>query len=711
MGDICIFAGTSEGRELARFLADFERKVTVCVATEYGEALLQGGGVQAQLGEALLQSSSAQARLGEAAVANEPVVAGEPVVAMPASTVVRTGRLTQTEMETLFLAEHFDLVIDCTHPYAQIVTENIVAACANTQTAYRRVLRQSADAAAFAGVDCVVVPDTAAAVEYLSNTRGNILSTIGAKELSAFANCGYVSRLYARVLPLDASLQACRDANIPPAQIIAMQGPFTYALNKAMIEAYQIKTIVTKDGGKAGGFAEKMQIARDMNLRVVLIQKPEQQEGVSLAQIKATLAAQYACHRAPVVQQMPQVTLVACGVGDAALMTAEANAAIQGADAVVGAARLTAAFASDAQTVCNEINSEKIAEWVAAHPECQRVAVLLTGDIGFYSGATKLYDALAAKGVADCKAICGVSSPVYLCAKLHTTWQDAVLVSVHGRDYNVLSCINANPKVFALLGDTHTVAWLCGLLCQYGMGDVMLCVGENLSYPTETITRGSASELLGQTFAPLSCALILNAQADDTIRFGIEDEAFLRLPKVPMTKAEVRAVSLSKLHLTPDAIAYDVGAGTGSVSIEMALLASRGRVYAIEKNPEARAATMQNKLKFKADNLEIIAGLAPDCMEELPAPTHVFIGGSSGNLAQIVALVLRKNPQARFVLNTVTLETLGEAMALAKQFAEYQVVEIASSQAAAMGRYHLMKANNPIYVITFQNESHSVEAV
>ncbi|MFI3170590.1 MAG: precorrin-6A reductase [Faecalibacterium sp.] len=719
MGNICIFAGTTEGRDLAAYLAEFALNVTVCVATEYGEALLQGA-------DALVGKQSVCTQDGQA-----PAAAGQRA---PSGIDIRTGRLTQCEMETFFLAQQFDFIIDCTHPYAVQVTENIVAACAATNTPYRRVVRQSADIGAFTAVDCTVVPDTAAAVAHLAKTQGNILLTIGAKELGAFSDCGFQSRLYARVLPLDASLQACCAAQIAPAQIIAMQGPFTYALNKAMIEAYQITTILTKDGGKVGGFAEKMQIAQDMGLSVVLIQKPEQ-VGNSLAQIKAELAARYPLRVQsaaqlvnqqvtapsavlPVAQAVPckekapwpiqagkvQVCLVGCGVGDAALMTAQARAAIQEADALVGAQRLTDAFAGAAQVCHHEIYSDKIAAWVAAHPQYQRVAVLLTGDVGFFSGAKKLYDAFAAQGVTDCQTICGISAPIYLCARLQTPWQDAYLLSLHGREGNLVSAVCTHKKVFALLGGAHTAKTVCAMLCEYGMGDVRVSVGENLSYPNEKITQGSARELSELEFAPLSCALILNDTAEDAYQFGIEDDAFVRLPKVPMTKAEVRAVSLSKLKLSPHAIAYDVGAGTGSVSVEMALLATQGQVYAIEKNKDALAAIAQNKQKFKTAHLTLVEGLAPDCMQDLPAPTHVFIGGSSGNLAQIVAQVLSKNPHARFVLNTVTLETLAEAMVLAKQFAEYQVVEIASSQAAALGRYHLMKANNPIYIITFQNK-------
>lgn len=172
-----------------------------------------------------------------------------------------------------------------------------------------------------------------------------------------------------------------------------------------------------------------------------------------------------------------------------------------------------------------------------------------------------------------------------------------------------------------------------------------------------------------------------------------------------MTKEEVRSVSLSKLRLTEDSICCDVGAGTGSVSVEMALRADQGQVFAIEKKEEAAALLEENKQKFAVDNLEIIKGEAPQALENLPAPTHAFIGGSSGNLKEIVALLLGKNPQVRIVINCITLETISEALDVLKEydFQQREVVQLAASRSKEIGRYHLMMGENPIYIITCQN--------
>lgn len=172
---------------------------------------------------------------------------------------------------------------------------------------------------------------------------------------------------------------------------------------------------------------------------------------------------------------------------------------------------------------------------------------------------------------------------------------------------------------------------------------MLLYVGENLSYENEKIFVKPASELTEYKGDPLSVICAVNENAGTRLEtHGIRDEEFIR-GKAPMTKEEVRTVSLSKLRLTADSVCYDVGAGTGSLSIEMALRAHQGQVWAIEKKEDAVELIHRNKVKFAADNLEIVEGLAPEALKDLPAPTHAFIGGSSGNLKEIVKLLLEKN--------------------------------------------------------------------
>ena len=145
---------------------------------------------------------------------------------------------------------------------------------------------------------------------------------------------------------------------------------------------------------------------------------------------------------------------------------------------------------------------------------------------------------------------------------------------------------------------------------------------------------------------------------------------------------------------------YDVGAGTGSVSVEMALTAYEGKVYAIEREDVAADLIEINKRKFKASNIEVVRGLAPDAMEGLPAPTHAFIGGSAGNLKEIVQCLLGKNPDVRIAINSVTVETMSETLQVIKDLGlvEEELVNVTVARSRRLGRYHLMTGQNPVYI-------------
>lgn len=187
------------------------------------------------------------------------------------------------------------------------------------------------------------------------------------------------------------------------------------------------------------------------------------------------------------------------------------------------------------------------------------------------------------------------------------------------------------------------------------------------------------------------------------MRLGIPDSEFI-CGKVPMTKEEIRILSVVKLRLDEDSVVYDIGAGTGSVSVEMAGLCENGTVYAIEKNPEGVSLIDANRKKFNVKNIEIIKNVAPECLENLPVPTHVFIGGSGGHLIEIIRKVKEKNSKVRVVLNAVTLETMAQLQEIKVQFPEYgdmEIIQVGVSRSKALGQHHLMCAENPVYIVSF----------
>ena len=195
--------------------------------------------------------------------------------------------------------------------------------------------------------------------------------------------------------------------------------------------------------------------------------------------------------------------------------------------------------------------------------------------------------------------------------------------------------------------------------------------------------------LSGRDFSPLAVVMIENPDADKAIvTHGRSDADFLRTD-VPMTKSEVRAVTLSKLRLNKDAVCWDVGAGTGSVSVE--------------RDADACALIERNKRHLGVSNVTVVEGRAPEALSDLPAPTHVFIGGSGGALNEIVDCAFTKNPHVRVVLNTVTAETFAEATRLISErnLSDAEIVELNVSRARKLGAYHLMSAQNPVYIISF----------
>ena len=184
----------------------------------------------------------------------------------------------------------------------------------------------------------------------------------------------------------------------------------------------------------------------------------------------------------------------------------------------------------------------------------------------------------------------------------------------------------------------------------------------------------------------------------------MRDELFVR-GDVPMTKSEIRTVCVSKLELETDSILYDIGAGTGSVSVEASRYLTNGKVFAVEKKPEAQELIKANKKKFSADCITVIKGSAPEALSGLETATHVFLGGTSGNLEEILELVLRKNPNVRVVANFIALESFSDMLLwLKKRSIDAEIVQMQVSRAKAAGTYHMMMGQNPVYIISFGGE-------
>lgn len=668
MYNIIIFAGTVEGRILAEYLNSHQVRAKVCVATTYGKRLMPEG-------EYLH---------------------------------IFSQRMSQEEMEEMMREMEDGLVIDATHPFAQVVTENIQAACERTGTEYVRVVRTEIFHGGENGFPVVYVKDTREAVEYLKKTWGNILVTTGSKELSAYTALeNYQERIYARVLPLSSVVQSCAEMGLEGKHLICMQGPFSERINVEMINHINASWMVTKESGTSGGYLEKCLAAKETGCGLVIIGRPREETGLSLEECKNMLAERY--HLEPSNREKKdsgeqEVALVGIGMGTWETLTLEGKNTLEEAQLLIGARRMLENIKRPGQEIFQAYRPEEICNYIKENPQYKKVAVAFSGDVGFYSGARKLLEEMNRElPQVSRKIISGVSSMIYFCGKLETPWEDVLPVSLHGRERNLVGLLQQNPRIFVIVGNSAGVASICAQLTSYQMGKVRVAIGENLSYPDEKITQGAAEDFQCIETSSLSVLLLeWDEGRNPVVTHGIPDEEFLR-DKVPMTKEEIRSISLSKLRLHRDSVIYDVGAGTGSVSVEMALQAVEGRVYAVEKKEEAVELLYKNKEKFRVDNLKIIPGMAPEALVDLPVPTHAFIGGSSGNLREILQLLLEKNPGIRVVINCITLETVAEAIQCIKTLPaeDVDIAQVNVAKGKTAGSYHLMMGLNPVYVISF----------
>lgn len=390
---------------------------------------------------------------------------------------------------------------------------------------------------------------------------------------------------------------------------------------------------------------------------------------------------------------MKQIKIVGMGMDGDNTLTAAAMNAVREAEVLIGARRMVGAFSSMNKPSFLSYESNAVAGYIADCPY-EKIAVIMSGDCGFYSGCEKLLTALKEY---DVEVVCGISSPVYFCSKIGLSWQDMNFVSLHGADDNIVRNVAAHKKTFFLLGGEISAKDLCLRLCVYGLGGVQVYIGENLGAADERVLTGKAGDFTEVDTSRLCVLVADNPDYEKSTPFGISDGAFLR-GNVPMTKSEVRAIVLSKLQIHKEDICWDVGSGTGSVTVEMALRCRR--VCAAEKNSEAVALTRENCRRHKCDNVVTAEGPAPSVLGDFPAPDKVFIGGSSGNLGEILKAAYSKNPEAGIVVTAVSLETLSEAAEVFESYGiEPEITQVAVTRTRKIGRHTMLSAENPIFII------------
>jgi len=379
---------------------------------------------------------------------------------------------------------------------------------------------------------------------------------------------------------------------------------------------------------------------------------------------------------------MARLKVIGFGPGDEALLTARANEALKAASRVLNTREMP------------------LSELLLAlqSPTEGETAVLVSGDCGFSSITKTIVRDFS--GLYEIEVVPGIGSIQYLSARLKVPYDDAMLVSLHGRRGDIVAKVSYNKRIFALAGGVNSAEEICRTLCSKGLGDVDVSVGERLSYADERVVTGKACELKDKSFDSLSVLYIENPKAANAHE-PLHDSDFTR-GSAPMTKEEVRWLSVQKLGICPGDTVFDIGAGTGSVAVEMARRAYDGSVYAIEAKEEACALIRENAARHGAYNVELVCGMAPEALKGLPAPDKAFIGGSSGNMGGILEYLVSLNPGMTVVANAITLQTLHEVTeGYEKQgIATTDVICVNVAKAKSVGGYDMMVAQNPVYVIT-----------
>lgn len=392
---------------------------------------------------------------------------------------------------------------------------------------------------------------------------------------------------------------------------------------------------------------------------------------------------------------MKTVYLIGTGTAGGSL-TADAAAAIHSADMLIGAERMLKPYENTGKTLLYEYLSENIS--AAVHGSTVTcAAVLFSGDIGFFSGAKKLLPLLHDL---DVRVLPGISSFAAFCAKCGISYENMRLISLHGCNANIAVHVKTNERCFFLLGGDMTAAAVCRRLCEYGLSDVTVHIGSNLGYDSERILHGTVQEMANIQTAPLAVMITENHAYTRYLPSAIPDSAFIR-GKIPMTKAEVRCNAVAAQRIAHDAVCWDIGCGTGSVSVEAAFRCPDGQVYAFDRSAEAVRLTAENARNFSCDNICVTHGSCPDILRDAPKPDAVFIGGTGGRLPEILKIISEKNPCAAITMAAVSLETLAQAVPLLEQFCgELQVVQIAVTRTKKVGAYTMPDTQNPVWLIS-----------
>ncbi len=403
------------------------------------------------------------------------------------------------------------------------------------------------------------------------------------------------------------------------------------------------------------------------------------------------------------------ITVIGIGEDGCKGLSSRAMNAVASARVLAGGERQLAFFPEfEGERIVLKTGIGKALERIAEKSAEENVCVLASGDPMFYGIGSLV---VAKCGAEHVEIIPQPSSAQWAFARAGISADDAAVISLHARPREgFLTRLKRLSKVAVFTDAENSPSRLAAYLLEYGETRFDAWVCENLAGPGERVRKLTLGELAAATdIGPLNVLLLVRRDASwrrpAAMTFLHEDMFAKRMPKKGLiTKREVRLLSLASLAIRPDSVVWDVGAASGSVSIEAALLAYEGRVYAIEVDPEGVEICRENVRAHGVDNVRVIAGRAPEALAELEAPDAVFVGGSKGSMEEIIGVALeRLKPGGRLVANAITLENAAEAyQAFRRRVLVPDVTLLQVSRAEPLARYMRYEALNPIQIFAVQ---------
>lgn len=717
---IAVFSGTTEGRILSEALSKNKIEHYVCVVSDYARQIMK----------------------------------------MSEYVRVNIGRLDKEELAYFIDNKNIDVVVDATHPYAKEITAALSELCTAKAIKYIRYTRKIGSTG-ICGYNVGKHTDSRSLddknidsdnnIQYysdlsqlkaaLENTSGNIMLTTGSKNLKEFCETTSIrERIYARVIPSIESLQICADAGLCGKQIVALQGPFDVELNEALIKQYDIKHLVTKDGGKAGGFEEKLIAAQEMGIAAYVLTCPIEGNSAENAAKSKVLDPKFSeitgleestldkvydldvvlerlgCR--PKFDNKIKLSLIGIGPGSRDYLTIRADKAIKSSDVIFGAKRMLESLeqADIKQTADKDYDTFSFYRAKDIIPILEKgkyrnASVLFSGDTGFYSGTAEFYEECSKwakeKDIdLQIEIIPGISAHSYFAAQLGKKYSETSLLSVHGDNSRLAICavvekIKSEKFAYVLLSNAGDMRLIAEELELSGLHETKLWLGSRLSYDNQQIKQFTVEEAISYEGNELAILYVEMPNIGNINKYLTDDE-FIR-DKVPMTKAEIRQLSIIKMGIEASSVVYDIGSGTGSVSVQISKLYPYSRIYAIEKNPEAVLLTQKNIQKFGCNNIELVEGSAPEALKNLPAPDCVFIGGANGQIKEIISSLSRNKRDIRYVINAVSLETIAEVTKLLSELeiVNREVVQIGISREKTLGSHHMLLSENSVMIFSF----------